>query len=122
VADDREVARSGATYTFDTIEELGHECVLLLGADAVRGEPTWNRSNELLGRVTFAVVDRPGVSRNEIDASVLSKCVWIDMPRIDISSTAIRSHVASGFSARFLVPDAVAAYIETNDLYKTAPS
>jgi nicotinate-nucleotide adenylyltransferase len=122
VADDREVRRSGPTYTFDTLEEFGLECVLLLGADAVRGVPSWNRSDELLDRATFAVVDRPGVSRQDIDELVLARCTWIDMPRINISSSDIRAHVASGHSARFLVPDAVAAYIETNDLYETAPS
>jgi nicotinate-nucleotide adenylyltransferase len=122
VADDREVLRRGPTYTIETIEELGQDCVLVLGADAVRGVPSWVRSDELVDRVTFAVVDRPGVSRDDIDESVLRKCTWIDMPGIDISSTEIRSHVASGHSARFLVPDAVAAYIETNDLYKSGSS
>ena len=122
VADDREVLRGGPTYTIDTVDELGHDCVLVVGADALRGVPSWTRSDELVDRVTFAVVDRPGVSRDDIDESVLRKCTWIEMPRIDISSTDIRSHVASGHSARFLVPDAVAAYMETNDLYKTASS
>ena len=120
--DDREILRSGPTYTIDTVKELGQDCVLMVGADAASGVPSWNRAHELIDRVTFAVVDRPGVSREDIDESVLRRSTWIDMPRIDISSTEIRSHVASGHTARFLVPDAVAAYIETNDLYKTGSS
>jgi nicotinate-nucleotide adenylyltransferase len=119
VADDREVLRSGPTYTIDTVMNLGQECVLLLGADAVRGVPSWNRAEELIELVTFGVVDRPGVVRDDLDTKVQSKCTWIDMPRIDISSTDIREHVATGHSARFLVPEAVAVYIETNGLYKT---
>ena len=122
VADDREVLRSGPTYTIDTVIELGRDCVLLLGADAVRGVPSWKRADELIDRVTFAVVDRPGVSRDDIERSVLRKCTWITMPRIDISSTDIRSYVAAGHTARFLVPEAVAAYVETNGLYRTVPS
>ena len=41
------------------------------------------------------------------------------MPRIDISSTAIRDRAASGESIRYLVPPAVAAYITDHDLYAT---
>lgn len=119
VADDREVRRSGPTYTIDTVAKLGQECVLIVGADAVMGVPSWERADELIDLVTFAVVDRPGVLRSDIDETILHKCTWIEMPRIDISSTDIRSHVAAGHSARFLVPEAVAAYIETNGLYRT---
>jgi len=119
VADDREILRSGPTYTVDTVRELGQDCVLLLGADALEGVPSWHRADELINLASFAVVDRPGISRSDIDQVVLRRCTWIDMPAIDISSTDIRSHVAAGHTARFLVPEAVAAYIETNGLYET---
>jgi nicotinate-nucleotide adenylyltransferase len=121
-ADDREVLRTGPTYTIDTVAELAEDCVLILGADAVMGVPSWKRADELIDLVSFAVVDRPGVSRDDIDDAVLGKCTWIDMPRIDISSTDIRSHVARGHTARFLVPEAVAAYIDSNGLYETGSS
>jgi nicotinate-nucleotide adenylyltransferase len=121
-ADDREVRRSGPTYTIDTVEEVGEDCVLLVGADALRGVRSWNRADELIDLVSFAVVDRPGVARDEVDEGVLRKCTWIEMPRIDISSTEIRSHVATGHTARFLVPEAVSAYIETNGLYMRGSS
>lgn len=122
VADDREVLRSGPTYTIETVEEMGEHCVLLVGSDALRGVPSWHRADELIDLVTFAVVDRPGVSREDIDNAVLRKCTWIDMPTIDVSSTEIRAHVAAGHSARFLVPETVAAYIQSNDLFKTGSS
>ena len=117
VADDREILRDGPTYTVDTVRELGQDCVLLLGADALAGVPSWHRADELIDLVSFAVVDRPGISRSDIDEAVLDRCTWIDMPGIDISSTEIRAHVAAGHTARFLVPEAVAEYIETNFLY-----
>ena len=122
VADDREVRRSGPTYSIDTVEELGEDCVLLVGADALKGVWSWNRADELIDLVSFAVVDRPGVAREDVDEGVLRKCTWIEMPRIDISSTEIRLHVATGHTARFLVPEAVSAYIETNGLYTMASS
>ena len=40
------------------------------------------------------------------------------MPRIDISSTLIRRRVAAGEPVRYLVPDAVAASIEREGLYR----
>ena len=122
VADDREVLRAGPTYTIDTVIGLGDECVLIVGADALTTVPTWHRATELIDAVLFAVVDRPGVGRGGIDAAVLRRSTWIDMPRMDISSTDIRLHIERGHSPRFLVPDAVAEYIESNDLYRTGES
>ncbi len=119
VADDREVVRTGPTYTIDTVAAIGEPCVLIVGADAVMGVRSWHRADELIGMVSFAVVDRPGVSRNDIDEVIARRLTWIEMPAIDISSTDIREHVASGHTARFLVPEAVAEYIESNGLYKT---
>jgi nicotinate-nucleotide adenylyltransferase len=40
------------------------------------------------------------------------------MPRIDVSSTLVRSRAAAGRPVRYLVPDAVAAYIEREGLYR----
>ena len=45
------------------------------------------------------------------------KIRFFDMPRLDISSSAIRRRVADGRPIRYLVPDAVADYIATEGLY-----
>ena len=42
---------------------------------------------------------------------------YFDMPRIDLSSSMVRDRAARGEPIRYLVPDKVASYIETNDLY-----
>ena len=42
---------------------------------------------------------------------------FFDMPRLDISSSAIRRRVAAGRPIRYLVPDPVADYIATEGLY-----
>jgi nicotinate-nucleotide adenylyltransferase len=41
------------------------------------------------------------------------------MPRIDISSSLVRSHVAAGRPVRYLVPDAVAEEIERRAYYRS---
>ena len=40
------------------------------------------------------------------------------MPRLDVSSSLIRARVAAGRSIRYLVPDAVAAAIDSEGLYR----
>lgn len=118
LADDREILREGPTYTIDTITTMTEPCVLILGADAAVGVPTWHRGAELIESATFAVIPRPGISAVDVDSALGDRYTWVDLPLIGISSTDIRDHVARGHSPRFLVSEAVAAYIEANDLYR----
>jgi nicotinate-nucleotide adenylyltransferase len=48
---------------------------------------------------------------------VLARTTFIDAPMIELSSTEIRRRIASGLTVRYLVPDAVRAYIEGQGLY-----
>ena len=120
VADDREIHRTGPTYTIDTVESMDGPCVLILGADAAAGVPTWHRGSELLDMATFAVVPRPGIDVGAVEDALGDRFRWLDLPLIDLSSTAIRQHVAKGHSARYLVPEGVSSYIEVNSLYRTS--
>jgi nicotinate-nucleotide adenylyltransferase len=43
---------------------------------------------------------------------------YLEGPRLGLSSTALRARVAAGRSIRYLVPDAVEAYIAANHLYR----
>lgn len=121
VADDREVHRDGWTYTIDTLDtlDLAEEIVLILGADAARGLPTWERSTDVLARVDLAVVPRPGVAPDEVEQAV-GKAQWLDVPALPISGTLIRQRTAAGLSARFMVSEDVYAYIEEHGLYRKA--
>jgi nicotinate-nucleotide adenylyltransferase len=121
-ADDREVRREGWTYTIDTLDSFGggEEILLLLGADAARGVPTWHRFEEVLQRVTIAVVPRPGVARGEVDGVLGVPVVWLDMPALDVCGTMLRERVGGGESIRFLVRDAVWEYVRDQGLYRAA--
>ena len=118
IADDREVRRTGWTYTIETLESLDddEEVVLVLGADAAAGLPTWHRSDDVTARVTVAVMPRPGVARAEVD-DILSGHVWLDLPELPISGTALRERAAAGKSIRFYVSDAVNEYVNQHALY-----
>lgn len=119
-ADDREVRRAGWTYTIETLEGFpeSDELTLVLGADAARRLRTWHRADDVLARARIAVAPRPGVHRDEVDA-VLAKydAVWLDMPELQISGTALRAVARAGGSLRFLVVDAAWRYIVEHQLY-----
>ena len=115
-ADDREVHRDGWTYTIDTLDEFpDDDLILVLGADAAAGIPTWHRGHEVLARATIAVMSRPGTDRGAVDLGV--DIAWLDTPEIGISGTALRARRRAGESIRFFVRDGVYRYIEDHGLY-----
>ena len=117
VADDREVSRDGWTYTYDTLSEFpDDELVLILGADAASRLPSWHRAAEVIGKVTVAVMPRPGTSRAAVVAAGVG-AVWLDVPEIAISGTMLRNRRRSGRSLRFFVREPVYRYIEDHGLY-----
>ncbi len=118
-ADRREVARDGWTYTADTLETFPaeEELVLILGADAAAGLPTWQRPDAVLRRAGLAVMGRPGVERAAVDAAA-GVVHWLHAPLLDISGTLLRARHRAGRSIRFLVRDGVLAYIESAGLYR----
>ena len=77
----------------------------------------------MLSLCTLAVAEREGVGRTDIlerltGLAGADRIRFFDMPRLDISSSAIRRRVAAGQPIRYLVPDAVASYIDTAELYR----
>jgi nicotinate-nucleotide adenylyltransferase len=118
--DDHEVNRDGPTFTADTLDDLAEErVVLILGADAAVGLPTWHRGADVLRRSQIAVIPRPGVDRDPVDA-LPGDVVWLDTPLLQISGTELRRRARQGHSLRFLVADAVWRYVEEHRLYRDA--
>jgi nicotinate-nucleotide adenylyltransferase len=117
-ADDREVRRDGWTYTIDTLGSFPEhdELVLILGADAAAGLPTWHRSADVIERAEVAVIPRPGVERRAVEEAA-GRVRWLDTPLLPVSGTLLRSMRREGRSIRFLVREPVYAYIEEHGLY-----
>ena len=64
----------------------------------------------------WVVVVRPGTDLPDHRlAAVLTR---LDVPRLEVSSTALRARVAAGQSIRFLVPDPVIAEVARRVLYR----
>lgn len=116
--DSREVDRGGLTYTVDTLATFpdDEELFLILGADAAMGLPTWNRVEEVLGRVTVIVAPRPGTDSRAV-TDVVPDAIFLDMAVLEVSGTAIRRLSTSGQPYRFLVTPGVHRYAEEHQLY-----
>jgi nicotinate-nucleotide adenylyltransferase len=120
-ADDREVNRDGLTYTVDTLATFpaDEELWLILGADAARGLPTWERFEDVVTRARVAVLPRPGTDPHEVEDAI-GPTLWLDMAPVAISGTLIRQRVQSGVGYRFMVTEAVYHYVEAQGLYREA--
>lgn len=116
--DRRELDRPGPSYTVDTLRELsaelpGAELTLLLGADAARQFGAWREPAAIRALATVAVFARGG------EAPPADFPVRVEVPRLELSSTAIRARAAAGRSLVGWVPAAVAGYISGLALYGT---
>ena len=143
VVDARELQRDKPSYTIDTLELMRAELAaqdqvfLLLGWDAFCGLPTWHRWEELLQHCHILVLQRPDADseppdalRNLLAARSVSDPLALKGPSgqiafvwqtpLAVSATQIRQLLASGKSVRFLVPDAVLAYIDAHGLYRAS--
>jgi nicotinate-nucleotide adenylyltransferase len=126
-----EMDRPGLSYTVDTLELLhsrapDNELFLIVGGDVAAGLPGWHEPERVLSLARLAVAKRPGTPRDAVDDALASlngggRADFFRMPRVGISSTLVRRRVRCGEPIRYLVPDAVAEYIEEHRLYGGSP-
>jgi nicotinate-nucleotide adenylyltransferase len=118
-----ELRAGGPSFTARTVRALarpGRRIFLLIGGDSLDDFRTWRDYEDILARVTLAVADRPGAGRAASRAWARQRRVsWIGNPPLEVSSTMIRALARELRSMRYLVPDAVARYIERRALYRS---
>ena len=126
---DMEMARPGPSYTVDTVETMrnksdsGEELFFIAGSDAVADMPRWKDPERLMSLCSIVGVSRPDAPGIDVEVlrsliPAISSCLRVvDVPQIDISSTAIRERLKAGLSIRYLVPREVEEYIHENKLY-----
>lgn len=124
-----EIDRGGPAYTIDSLRELtargphGLDLFLLLGGDQAASLGSWRSPEEVLSLAVVAVVERDEWRREQILAAIEPLCsgadrvCFLDMPRIDISSSLVRARAREGKPIRYLVPDKVANYVGAQSLY-----
>lgn len=121
-----EVDRPGPSFTVDTVEALAADAdvTIILSAETFAELPAWHEPERLFDAARVAVVPREGYPAP--DPAWLSatfpgregRVIYLEGPRLGLSSTALRARVAAGRSIRYLVPAPVEAYIATNHLYR----
>jgi nicotinate-nucleotide adenylyltransferase len=140
VADDREMRRTGISYSVDTLLDLRREfpdrsLCLLLGMDAFLGMPHWHRWREIFELAHVVVAHRPGwkapitgplgevmVDRGtgsvrELHGAPAGRVYVHAVTQLEISSTELRQLILAGRDLKFLVPEPVRELIATSGCY-----
>ncbi|MDZ7799435.1 MAG: nicotinate-nucleotide adenylyltransferase [Trueperaceae bacterium] len=117
-----EIRRSGPSYAYDTVVDLQERhpeatFAYLIGADAWAEIETWHRAEALIRAVQMVVFPRRGTEAPPPPERFARAATKIETVPFGVSGTLVRSRVAAGRSLRYLVPDAVAAYLHTHGLY-----
>ncbi len=122
-----EVEREGPSYTYETLEALAEqrgdkELVFVMGADAAVGLESWRAPERVVGLASLAVARRAGVSEADVAEAMRSLgcegATMLEMPQFGVSSSAVRERAKQGRPLRYLVPDAVAQFIEERGIYR----
>jgi len=140
---DVEARRPGASYTVDTLREVGRthpgtELYLIVGVDAWREVDTWHHPEELLALANVIVTSRPGADFTPIDVippvAGRSACCYDSsissylhrsghrltahqIAGVDVSSTDVRRRIRDQLPFEHLLPSPVAHYIRQHGLY-----
>lgn len=142
--DDAEVLQAGPSWTIRTLERLRQSApdtslLLIMGADALLGLPTWHRWQEILNYAHIAVANRPESALVADEMPEPLSAFWkkhhtADLERLreqpagclvsftiapcTVSATQVRHIVGQGQSISGLVPQAVENYIVQHHLYQ----
>lgn len=144
--DERECNRPGPSYMVDTLvslrEELGPEVpvILALGVDSFLTLSEWYRWQEIIGLAHILVLNRPGwdnmlqgmvpglvqlLNQREVHISTplletpCGSVLRISLTQLNVSASQIRQSILNGRSVRYLLPDAVADFIQENGIYES---
>ncbi|MCG7338571.1 nicotinate (nicotinamide) nucleotide adenylyltransferase [Staphylococcus sp. ACRSN] len=113
-----EIERKGQSYTYDTIINFldkypSAKLFFVIGTDQYNQLDKWYRIEELKSKITFVIVNR-AQSTQTVESGMLA----VNIPRIDISSTLIRSNVKNNVNIKGYVPSSVERYIREEGLYE----
>jgi nicotinate-nucleotide adenylyltransferase len=122
-----EIARSGPSYTVDTLRDLRQAYphaafFLLMGQDQAQHLGSWSRAEDLPQLATLCVAGRADAAALQQPARLSfsgAPFLQLPMPAVPCSSTAIRDALAAGRDTGTMLAPAVARYIALHRLYAT---
>jgi nicotinate-nucleotide adenylyltransferase len=122
-----ELDRPGPSYTVETLEAGAAagdtDAWLIVSSEALAGFPRWREPDRILELARLAVVPRGGfepLGETWVGSQFPGRedrFAFLPGPLLPISGSVVRRRAAAGRSVRYLVPEAVAAYIARNRLY-----
>lgn len=144
-ASDVELARSGPSYTIETLQYFqghfgpGSTIHFIVGVDAFSEITTWKSYKQLFATAHFIVMTRPGAKVKDLGRFILThisdeykydstsnrynhprlcSVFCLNITHLDISATETRKCIRQGHSIRFLVPTTVEDFINKKRLYR----
>ena len=124
-----EVERSGNTYTSETLQQLTQQnpevhYYFIMGADSLFHIETWKNPDIIFSLSTIICMIRDDYDLDDIKkkgnelAQNGAHILYLDVPKISISSTDIRERIKRRESISDLVPEKVEEYIVQEHLYE----
>jgi len=107
------------SYTIDTLTYLkekhsSHDFVLVMGSDGLKKFHKWKNSDEIIKNYERYVYPRYG---DELNNTSHKNILVVEAPRIEISSTFIRSAISQKRDIRHFLPTEVYKYIDSKGYY-----
>lgn len=113
-----ELERDGISYSVDTVNELltrypDTQLYFIIGADMVEYLPKWHKIDELMSKIKFV-----GVNRLHYTVTSTYPIIDINIPFMEVSSTAIRKKLTQDEPVDYFLPEDVITYIKERGLYE----
>ena len=118
------------SYTYSTLKEFSrrypdHDFYFILGADSLFAIEEWRNFREIFPSCTILAAMRDDKDANSMQLQIEylrerygARIELLRAPLVEISSPTIRRRAYFDQSVRYMVPDAVADYIQKHQLYK----
>jgi nicotinate-nucleotide adenylyltransferase len=116
----------GIVYTRDMLDAVGarfpgRDLYFIMGSDSLAALDTWHDPQGIMDRATLAVAPRQADAQELIAQARkrwdTDRIVFVQAPRLALSSTMIRERVAARLPVRYLVPPLVEEYVREHRLY-----
>jgi len=129
VIDEREILRSGPSFTIDTVKEIeqlypGATIYLIIGQDQAQAFSSWREHALIVQKTQVVIAARDAVlgatspKGLSLDKpAVLGDAIYLNCPLMPISATEVRASIDQGLDVSQLVPELVLHYIQQQGLY-----
>lgn len=130
---DYEIKKEGLSFTYETLEYFKAqsdykdeeiELFFITGADCLISIEEWREARRIFSLANLVVFPREGISNEEmmikkqqLEEKYNGKIIFLNLNKLEISSTDIRNRVNENKSIDFFVPAKVADIIYKNRLY-----